>query len=202
MEEWRDIKGYEGLYQVSNLGRVRSKRKILKGTPDKDGYLRVALCKNGTRKYFGIHRLVAIAFIYNANNYPCVNHKDENKTNNRVKNLEWCTIAYNNCYGNRLKRVSEANKISMKGKKTHLGIKHTDETKNKISFKNKGKLAYSKNPKAKRVKCITTGEVFGCIKEAAEKYNVTPQCIRKCCRGEYKTSGKLVDGTRLVWEFL
>ena len=202
MEEWRDIKGYEGLYQVSNLGRVRSERKILKGTPDKDGYLRVALCKNGTRKYFGIHRLVAIAFIYNTNNYPCVNHRDENKTNNRAKNLEWCTIAYNNCYGDRLKRVSEANKTSMKGNKNHLGHKHTEEAKKQVSIKNKGKLAYSKNPKAKKVKCITTGEVFGCIKEAAEKYNVTPQCIRKCCKGEYKTSGKLNDGTKLIWKFL
>ena len=202
MEEWRDIKGYEGLYQVSNLGRVRSERKILKGTPDKDGYLRVALCKNGTRKYFGIHRLVATAFIYNTNNYPCVNHKDENKTNNRAKNLEWCTIAYNNCYGDRLKRVSEANKTSMKGNKNHLGYKHTEEAKKQVSIKNKGKLAYSKNPKAKKVKCITTGEVFGCIKEAAEKYNVTPQCIRKCCKGEYKTSGKLNDGTKLIWKFL
>ena len=205
MEEWRDIKGYEGKYQVSNLGRVRSfhgKGKLLKGTPDKDGYLRIALCKNGMRKYFGIHQLVALVFIPNPNNLPCVNHKDEDKTDNKVENLEWCTIAYNNCYGNRLKRVSEANKTSMKGNKNHLGHKHTEEAKKQVSIKNKGKLAYSKNPKAKKVKCITTGEVFECIKEAAEKYNVTPQCIRKCCRGEYKTSGKLADGTRLVWKFL
>ena len=208
MEEWRDIEGYEGLYQVSNLGRVKSlnfnhtkKERVLKGNPDKDGYLRVTLFKNG-RKTYRIHQLVALVFIPNPNNYPVINHKNENPSDNRVENLEWCTIAYNNCYGNRLKRVSEANKISMKGKKTHLGIKHTDETKNKISFKNKGKLAYNRNPKAKKVRCITTGEEFGCIKEAAEKYNVTPQCIRMCCQGKYKTSGKLNDGTRLIWKYL
>ena len=203
-EEWRDIKGYEGLYQVSNLGRVRSfynnKGKILKGTPDKDGYLRVALYKNGPKKY-GIHQLVAKMFIPNPNNLPAINHKDENKQNNTTENLEWCTIAYNNSYGDRLKKVSKTNKISMKGKKTHLGIKHTDETKNKISIKNKGKLANSKNPKAKKVICLTTNEIFDCIKLAAEAYNITPQCITKCCKGEWKTAGKLEDGTKLKWEY-
>ena len=159
-EEWRDIEGYEGLYQVSNLGRVKSlnynhtkSERILKGTPDKDGYLRVALFKDG-RKDYRVHQLVAKMFIPNPGNLQVINHKDENKQNNTAKNLEWCTVAYNNTYGDRLKKVSEANKISMKGNKNHLGIKHTDKTKNKISIKNKGKLANSKNPKAKKVRCL------------------------------------------------
>lgn len=100
-EIWKDCKGYEGLYQVSNLGRVwtiRSQR-YLKGSPDKDGYLRVHLtAKNGKVKLEKIHRLVALAFIDNPNHYPVVNHKDENKQNNKVDNLEWCSVAYNTQY--------------------------------------------------------------------------------------------------------
>ena len=76
-EEWKDIIGYEGIYQVSNFGRVRNKDKILK--PSKSGrYRHLALCKNGTRKDMNIHRLVAEAFIPNPYNYPCINHIDEN----------------------------------------------------------------------------------------------------------------------------
>ena len=100
-EIWIDCKGYEGKYQVSNLGRVWSVRsqKYLKGFADKDGYLGVHLtAKNGKRKIERIHRLVAIAFLDNPNNLPVVNHKDENKTNNNVDNLEWCSVGYNNIY--------------------------------------------------------------------------------------------------------
>ena len=104
MEEiWKDIKGYEGLYQVSNLGRVKSlkfgKERILKPGRKKIGYLIVLLYdNNGICKWFRIHRLVAEAFIPNPNNLPEVNHKDEDKSNNRVSNLEWCTRQYNNEY--------------------------------------------------------------------------------------------------------
>lgn len=111
-EIWKDIKGYEGKYQVSNYGRVKSlnyrhtgKEKLLKPTLQPDGYLHVSLCK--PLKRFSIHRLVANAFIPNPENLPCVNHKDENKHNNNVCNLEWCTHKYNNEYGTRLKRVIE-----------------------------------------------------------------------------------------------
>ena len=123
MEEiWKDIKGYEGLYQVSNLGRVKSlgrwvykeyrgKRwqgeKILKQIKNKFGYLRVYLYKNRKAKCYAIHRLVAQVFIPNPYNLPQVNHKDEDKSNNRVDNLEWCTSFYNNEYGTRKKRWYE-----------------------------------------------------------------------------------------------
>lgn len=101
MEIWKDCKGYEGKYQVSTLGRVWSVKgqKYLNGTFDKDGYIRVHLtAKNGKRKDEFVHRLVALVFIENPNNYPQVNHKDENKKNNKVDNLEWCNSRYNNIY--------------------------------------------------------------------------------------------------------
>ena len=90
MEEWRDIDGYEGKYQVSNLGRVRSKYKILKPNNVK-GYLYVYLRKNNKSKALKVHRLVAEAFLVNEKNKPQVNHIDGNKENNNVNNLEWCT---------------------------------------------------------------------------------------------------------------
>lgn len=101
MEEWRDIEGYEGLYQVSNLGRVKNVKtgKTLKGRDNGRGYLLVGLCKNGKCHNHRVHRLVACAFIPNPNNLPEVNHKDENTGNNRVDNLEWCDRKYNNLYG-------------------------------------------------------------------------------------------------------
>ncbi len=124
MEEiWRDIAGYEGLYQVSNLGRVKSlerttKRfngfkvceykdgnKILKQSKNYKGYLFVGLCKNGKEKKYKVHRLVAEAFIDNPNNLPQVNHKNENKECNISNNLEWCTNKYNCNYGTRNERI-------------------------------------------------------------------------------------------------
>lgn len=104
-EKWRDCVGYEGLYQVSNYGNVRSldklvwnrfeyihrQGKLMKTNVDKYGYVRVVLCKKGHRTNEQIHRLVALAFLDNPNNLPQVNHKDTNKQNNFVDNLEWCT---------------------------------------------------------------------------------------------------------------
>ena len=95
---WKDIPGYEGKYQVSNDGKVRSlnykrtgKTKILKQNTNKDGYKTLLLCKNGKVKAYYIHRLVAIVFIPNPHNLPSVNHLNEVKTDNRVENVEWCT---------------------------------------------------------------------------------------------------------------
>jgi hypothetical protein len=106
IETWKDVKDYEYLYQISNLGNVKSlhysggkKEKILKFSKDKDGYLQVNLTKNKKHKNYKVHRLVALNFIPNPDNLPQVNHKDENKQNNKVDNLEWCTNKYNNNYG-------------------------------------------------------------------------------------------------------
>lgn len=98
-ENWRDVEGYEGLYQVSNLGNVCRDGKIRR-QGSRRGYCTVNLCKHGVVKVYFVHRLVAKAFIPNPNEYPILNHKDENPLNNRADNLEWCTYSYNMTYGN------------------------------------------------------------------------------------------------------
>lgn len=117
-EIWKDIKGYEGLYQISNLGNVKSMdrliscknntTKLCKGTvlkPHKNNYLFVRLYNNSIPETKYIHKLIADAFIPNPNNFPEINHKDENKLNNSIDNLEWCTVSYNNSYGNRTQKT-------------------------------------------------------------------------------------------------
>ena len=116
-EAWKDIDGYEGLYQVSNLGAVRAVERVVrygrklngKGISrflTKDGYLAVHLSRDGNARQHRIHRLVATAFLENPENMPQINHIDEDRTNNRVDNLEWCSVKYNINYGERNKRVS------------------------------------------------------------------------------------------------
>lgn len=108
-EIWKDIQGYEGIYQASSYGRIKSIKKnknlIMKLGIHRDGYYKIKLCKNGDKKWYQVHRLIAKTFLPNENNYPCVNHKDENKLNNHIDNLEWCTTLYNNTYGTRIERV-------------------------------------------------------------------------------------------------
>lgn len=113
-EEWKKIEGYDW-YEVSTFGRIRSlskgccHMKILKPYLNKGGYFEISLYgdKEKKRKVYRIHRIVAETFIENTNNYQFVNHKDENKTNNRVDNLEWCTHQYNDSYGTRGERISK-----------------------------------------------------------------------------------------------
>lgn len=121
IEIWKDIEGYEGMYQVSNMGRVRAldrvkpnsggqiaKGHILPQSDNGHGYRFVSLWKFNKGRRFYVHRLVASAFIPNPNNFPIINHKDENKSNNRYENLEWCTQKYNINYGNHMKRLKES----------------------------------------------------------------------------------------------
>lgn len=109
-EIWKDINGYDGIYQISNTGMIKSTNKsnkhfnqpfhYLKPTVSSNGYKQVTLyTKDRKRSKYLVHRLVAEYFIPNPHNYSCVNHKDENKLNNNSDNLEWCTYSYNNAYG-------------------------------------------------------------------------------------------------------
>ena len=111
-EIWKPVEGYEKLYEISNLGRVKSlkygKERILKPEKDKYGYLRVQLWRDGKYKMFLAHRLVAIAFIPNPKGFEQVNHLDEVKTNNCAENLEFCDAKYNSNYGTRTKRQAAA----------------------------------------------------------------------------------------------
>lgn len=162
MEEiWKPIKDYEGLYQVSNLGNVKSldrkiknknlKEKIKKFDKTKFGYLRVELNNNGKKKKYLVHRLVAQTFLDNPNNYPCINHKDENKNNNIVSNLEWCDYLYNNLYNN-------------KNKKNWVKVKQLDKNNNIIN-------------------------IFESITEASKKTNIIQCEISNCLHNRQKTAG-------------
>ena len=186
-EIWRDVKDYEGLYQVSNLGRVKSlnyrrtgREEILKPSMNTCGYLFVDLSKYGKQKAFLVHRLVAEAFIPNPENLQQINHKDEDKTNNCVWNLEWCDSKYNNNYGTRNKRIADALK----------GVPKTEETKRKISETKKGV------PNVKLSKPVlqldkVTGEVireWPSTREVQRQLGYTIQSIYACCNGKYKSS--------------
>ena len=187
-EIWKDIEGYEGLYQVSNMGRVKSlgrkvknislkrgyretKDKILKQYIDRYGYLKVVLTKETQRSYFTAHRLVALAFIDNPLNKPSVDHKNTIRTDNRVENLRWLTQ----------KEQLNDNELS---KIRHLAAREK-----------------ATNSLKKKVRCITTGEEFECINDAVRKYNICDGCIIRCCKGRQKYTGRLT-GQKLQWEYI
>ena len=196
VEEWKDVEGYENIYQVSNYGNVRSLDRydrlgrfkpgtILTAADNGHGYKHVRLHKDGNHKMFYVHRLVAGAFIENPDNLPQVNHMDEDKSNNHVDNLEWCTNEYNSNYGNHNRKLSEAHKgkklteehkrnigkavkerwqdeaYRSKMMEIRTGSKHSEETRLKMSEK----------AKKNKVKCIETGEIFDSMKAAGERYN-------------------------------
>lgn len=144
IEEWRDIEGYSGRYQISNLGNVRTndfnhsgKMRLMRIATGTRGYKQICLTKNNKRSTKRIHRLVAEAFIPNPHNYPTVNHIDENKSNNRSDNLEWCSFEYNTKYGTRTERTGNpvlqmtmngeviGTYVSSKEAERQVGVDHT-----------------------------------------------------------------------------
>lgn len=128
-EIWKDIPGFDGEYQASNKGRVKSVARIdLKGRNWKEKILSTSVCKgyeritinfHGRRISTGVHRLIAMAFIPNPNNLPQINHKDENPLNNCVENLEWCDYLYNRNYGHRNEKAAKSQSLRLKGWMPH-----------------------------------------------------------------------------------
>lgn len=185
-EIWKDIAGYEGLYQVSNLGRVKSfhrnKEKIMNPRTNGDGYKNIQLCNAGVKKVFSVHRLVAEAFIPNPENKPCVDHINTIRNDNRVENLRWVTVK-ENC-NNEISRLKKSD--ALKGEKNHwFGVRGES------------------HPKSRRVICVTTGKVFDTISEASDYYRTYRSDIAKCISGKLKSAGKNpLTGDGLKWEYV
>lgn len=186
MEEiWKDIEGYEGMYQVSNLGRVKSlsrrcsthwgtrlvPEKILKPQEKEFGYLCVNLHKDSKSKEFSIHRLVAFAFVPNPSNKPDVNHNDGNKQNNYPENLEWVT---------NLENIQHA---------VRTGLMSREQ---RTHFQQAGTAAVSK-----KVICLNTSEVFDSLEAAARNYNVSSTTIYNCIH--HKFNCKKLRGVELAY---
>lgn len=169
MEEiWKDIKGYEGLYQVSNMGKVKSlnylrtgKENVLKPGKQNSGYLTVCLSKNNKPKIFRVHRLVATAFIPNPENKPCIDHINTIKDDNRAENLKWAT-----------------------------------QKENVNNVLTRSKRYGANNYKAREVLQFTKEGVFVrkwfCIREAARELGFNQSSISKCCLGKMKTCYEFV----------
>ena len=192
MEEWKDIEGYEGLYQVSNEGRVKSlqreivykdgrkkvlEEKILHSFLSDLGYYHVMLSKDGVSRRYKVHRLVAKAFIPNPNNFPIINHKDENPKNNVVDNLEWCTQGYNVRYGTMIER-------------------------GRLKQQNRADLS------KKVLQFNTDGELESEYQSASEVERINPQfktsSITRCCRGGQILNGKWQNITKYkgyIWRY-
>ena len=196
MEEiWKDIEGYEGYYQVSNLGRVKSlgfdkwhKGKVLKQSFDgKGNYLFVGLHKNGKTKQRNVHRLVAETFIPNPDNLPCVNHINEVKTDNRAINLEWCTIEYNSNYGNAKKNMIDSRRKNNDQEEINRKIK---ETKRK-----NGSLSCEK-PVAQYTMGGTLVSTYDSATDAERKTGISRGGIQRCCIGKYS------QAKGFIWRYI
>lgn len=204
MEEvWKDVDGYEGLYQVSNHGRVKrvasnrcKKERILKQTVGTNGYYCVVLSKEGCIKTKKVHRLVACAFISNTNNLPQVSHIDENRLNNFANNLIWATNIENANMPLRKIRCSKA----------RIGKRASEETKNKMKLSYNREKAYYYGRKsedfsrAKKVGQYSINGIFiasyGSLKTAQEATNVAYTHISDCCRNKRKTAGGY------IWKYI
>lgn len=186
-EVWKDIKGYESLYQISNMGRVKSIERVQPHNHSKNGYkrivvkilkqslrrgyLKVNLYRNKKRKDVTVHRVVAEMFISNLENKPTVDHISTIKTDNRVCNLRWATQR-EQLNDNKITRV----------RRLEAQKKATNSLK-------------------KRVRCITTNEEFESIADGARKYKIDGKSIINCCKGRQEYTGRLTR-QKLQWEYI
>ena len=175
-EEWRAVPGYEGFYEISNLGRIRNIKKshILNTYMQKNGYKAIVLCRNKMHKHWLVHRLVAQAFIPNPNNWPVINHINEIKDDNRVGNLEWCTRSYNSRYGNRVKKFLEHTNFSA-STKNGLARAHKLALKPVLQFSLNGEF----------IKKWDSAHQYA--KQFPDRPNMA-NGISKCCRGVIGTA--------------
>ena len=166
-ETFLSVPGYEGYYEISNLGNIKSLRsgKLLKQASNKDGYKFVCLAKDGKSRSYGVHRLVALAFLPNPENLPEVNHKDESHDNNCVENLEWISKKGNRNYGTYRERMSKSLKES--------------------GTNNKSISAYDK----KTLKFVKS---YDSITEAEKELGLSKGAIGKALSGRRKTSAGFV----------
>lgn len=196
-EMWKPVVGFKN-YLVSNLGRIKSlERTSVTGNDAKrtylsrimkcqtyQGYYRTQLIRDGKSVTVKVHRIVAQAFIPNPDNLPQVNHKDEDKSNNTVDNLEWCTAKYNVHYNGRQKRIFEK------------------QLKNGTIDK---RIEEMRQATIRKIKCINTGEIFNSIKEASLKYSIDSSSITKCAKHKLNYCGKVkINGKieKLKWEYV
>lgn len=182
VEIWKDIKGYEGFYQVSNLGRIKRiekqitmynkntkynkviKEKELKQTKNKKGYLYVSLCKNGEIKKQRVHRLVAEAFLEKKDGFNEINHRNEKRHDNRAENLEYCTHVYNLNYGNHNQKLSKT-------------LRENNKNKIKIiQMDRKGNILNE----------------YESLMDASRSTNIPEPNICACCKGIYKQTHNFI----------
>ena len=187
-EIWKPVVGWENLYEVSNLGNIRTlhykKPYLMHPTVDQKGYMRISFVAPNTKKYkrYGVHRVVAEAFIPNPEKLPQINHKDEDKTNNHIDNLEWCTGKYNCNYGKHNDKI-RASRVGMKLSNSHIA----NLRKVRTEIAGKAVIQLSQN-----------GDVinrFNSISEASRCTGVSISSISHTCNGRSKM------GCGYVWEF-
>lgn len=175
-----DVLGYEGLYRISNQGKVYSvkNKKFLKPYSDKNNYLRVGLHKDGEHKIYLVHRIVASAFIPNPLNYKEVNHKSEIKTDNRVENLEWCNRKYNINYGSRTERTLQNPNYKATREKALKAAKEKT-SKKVLQFTKQGEFV----------------KEYPSTSEASKQTRINQGNISNCCNGKLHSAGKF------LWRF-
>jgi hypothetical protein len=190
MEVWKDVPGYEGLYQASNIGRIKSlvkwdgnhwtKEKIMSFHKDKKGYIKSSLSKDGKHKTIYVHQIICKTFIPSIENKPHINHKDGNKQDNSVNNLEWCTQQENNIHRFKV-----------------LGYKISDETKKKMSLRMRGKNnpMYGTNrsginaPTYKgKIICLNNNKIYDICSDACKDLNISASAISNVLNNKRKQS--------------